>query len=83
MNAALSLYKKHDQAELLRMQAAIEADPASRNTSGGIHLYAPNARRRLSAIAEAISYHMADRRAASGRPVPSDGYSGIKQNRRR
>lgn len=83
MTAALSLYKKYGQDELLRMQASIEADPACRNTKGGIHMYEPRARRKLSDIAQAITFHMADRRAEAGRPVPADGYSGRNQNRQR
>lgn len=83
MTAAISLYKKHSQAELLAKQAAVMADPSSRNTQGGIHLYTPKARRMLTNIAEAITFHLADNRAAAGRPVTTDGYSGRKQNRRR
>lgn len=83
MTTAISLYKKHNQVELLHMQASIEADPASRNTKGGIHLYDAKARRKLSNIAQAITFHMADRRAAAGRPVPVDGYSGRSQHRQR
>lgn len=82
MTAAYSLYKKHSQEALLTMHASIAADPESRNKAGGIHLYEPKARRMLGAIAEAITMHMADRRAAAGRPVTVDGYSGRKQNRR-
>lgn len=82
MTAAYSLYKKHSQDALLKLQDSIAADPESRNKAGGIHLYEPKARRKLAAIAEAITMHMADRRAAAGRPVTVDGYSGRKQNRR-
>lgn len=82
MTAAHSLYKRYDQAALLRMQAAIEADPASRNTAGGIFIYEAKARKTLSDIAEAITMHMADRRAQAGCPVVVNGYSGRQQNRR-
>jgi len=64
------------------MQAAISNDPANRNTDGGIHLFVPKARKKLSDIAEAITYHLADKRAAAGKPVVADGYSGRKSNRR-
>jgi hypothetical protein len=83
MTKALTLYKKHSQDQLLAMQAAIHADPGSRSTDGGIHIYNHKARRQLSDIAEAITHHMADSRAAAGNPVPTNGYSGLKQNRRR
>ena len=82
MTAALNLYKRHDQVALLRMRERIEADPANRDQTNGIHLYLPKARRKLSDIAEAITMHMADRRAEEGRRVATDGYSGRKQNRR-
>lgn len=83
MTRALNLYKKHSQAELLGMQAAIASDPANRNTAGGIFLHTAAARRRLDDIAQAITFHLDDSRTAAGRPVPTDGFSGRKSNRRR
>lgn len=62
MTAALNLYKRKSQAELLAMQEAIHVDPACKNLSGGIHLYTPKARKKLADIAWAISYHLDDKR---------------------
>lgn len=81
MVAAHRLYEKHTQDELLRMQEVVSADPASRNTAGGIHLYTPAVRKQLSAIAQAIAWKVEDTRAAAGRPVPTAGYSGRRSNR--
>lgn len=83
MTRALKLYKKHTQAELLALQAGIEADPANRNPQGSFQIYTERARRQLSDIATAITHHLADKRATAGNPVPVDGYSGRQTNRRR
>lgn len=76
--SALSLYKKHTQAELVQLDAEIMADPLSRDTSGSIFIYTPKARKRLYEIARAITWHMADSRGATGDPVKVAGYSGRK-----
>ena len=74
---------KYSQAELLELTKQIESDPASKETvPGSIYLYNKKARKELDDIARAITLHMAERRAAEGRPVPCDGYSGRQTNRR-
>lgn len=83
MTRALTLYQRHTQAELLQMQADIGADPANRNTGGGIRIYTAAASRKLADIASAITHHLSDKRAAVGNPVTADGYSGRQTNRRR
>jgi len=77
---ASKLYMKHNKVDLLRMQADIEADPL--NAATGLYLYTPSARKKLAAIQQAITFHLADQRAACGNPVPCDGYSGRKSNKR-
>lgn len=62
MSRGLALYKRHSMEELGSMQRAIHADPACRNLSGGIHLYTPNARKKLEDIAWAIRYHLDDKK---------------------
>ncbi|MBG6083106.1 hypothetical protein [Rubrivivax gelatinosus] len=83
MTRALQLYRKYSQEELVRMQEALCADPQSRNTSGGIYLYTAPVRRKLADIAQGITYHLVDRRAAAGQTVVVDGYSGRNSKRRR
>ncbi len=68
--------------ELVAKRQAIEADPANQMPAGSLYLYTPQARRKLDAIDRAIAADMAERRAAAGRPVPCDGYSGRQTNRR-
>lgn len=50
---------------------------------GGLSLYTPKASKKLGEIARQITHNMAMKRAAEGRPVVADGYSGRKSNRRR
>jgi hypothetical protein len=70
--------------ELLAMQKAISEDQANRNTDPSrLHLYTPKAQKKLDAILMQIVHNQAMKRAAEGNPVPCDGYSGRKQNRRR
>lgn len=76
--SALSLYKKHTQAELVHLDAALTADPLARDNSNSIFIYTPKARKRLAEIAQAITWHMEDARAAAGDPVKVAGYSGRK-----
>jgi predicted kinase len=66
--------------ELMTIREAIEADPA--NKAEGLYLYTPKARRKLDAITRQITHNMAMKRAAEGRPVVADGYSGRQCNRR-
>ena len=82
MATAVSLYKRHSKAALLQMQQAISEDPASKATGGGLFLHTAPARKKLDEVASAITMHMADDRAAAGRPVPTCGYSGRQTNRR-
>lgn len=79
---AISLYSKKTKAELLAMQAAIQDDPANRNTHG-IYIYKPAARKKLDAIAVAITMHLDDERTAAGRTVNRAGYTGRQTKRRR
>ena len=57
------MYRKHTMEELVEMDKALMADPANRNPPGGLYVYTPKARRKMKAIAEAITYHLADRQA--------------------
>lgn len=69
--------------ELLEMQRAIEADPANKSDGQGLYLYTPKAIKKLGEITRQITHNMAMKRAAEGRPVVADGYSGRKSNRSR
>lgn len=62
MTRAYDLYKRFTVEELLSMQKRVCDDPANRNNMGGIHLYKPSARKKLSDIAWAITYHMRDKK---------------------
>jgi hypothetical protein len=77
----LRLYKRHTKAELTAMMEAIHNDENQKSPPGGIYLFNEKARKKLSLIAEAITMHLADDRAAAGRPVSTAGYSGRKSNR--
>lgn len=63
------LYERHGMAELVAMQRAILDDPASANPAHArgesIFLYTPKACARLDAIAWAITYKLADQKAAA------------------
>lgn len=83
MASATVLHKRHSKAELLEQMQAIEADPANKNPDGEVFRFNAAARKRLDAIAQAITFHLADEREAAGKPVPCDGYSGRQTNRRR
>lgn len=80
---AHTLYKRHSKAELLALQEQVEQDPENKAEAGSIFLHSGRARKLLENIATAISYHMADERAARGSPVPVSGYSGRQTNRKR
>jgi len=60
--------------ELLALQANIENNPSNRND--GVYLYTPKARKKLDAIREQITYNIAVKRAAAGKPVKVCGFSG-------
>lgn len=65
---AVKLYRKYSIDELQAMAAKIKADPANqyaRNSvqrATSIYLYTPAARRKLDAIAWAITYHLQENR---------------------
>ncbi len=80
--SAAKLYQKHSQAELLALQKKIEEDPANHLPAGSIFRLTSTARKKLDQIAQAITFHLADKRAAAGNPVPISGYSGRQTNRR-
>jgi len=70
--------------ELLALRSEIENDPANRNVPGSsIFIYTTKASKKLQAITEQITHNMAEKRRLEGRPVPCEGYSGRKSNRRR
>ncbi len=74
--------KGKTNAELVAMQDAIQQDPASFNPVPSIFIYSPAARRKLDAIARAITENLRLKRQQEGNPVPCDGYSGRQSNRR-
>lgn len=79
--SALSLYKKHTQSELIALDQAISDDPVNLAPAGGIFRFTTKSRKRMSEIAEAISFHMADTRERSGDYVTVTGYTGRPSNR--
>ncbi|OQA09848.1 MAG: hypothetical protein BWY66_00387 [bacterium ADurb.Bin374] len=68
--------------ELLAMIREIEDDPANRQSTG-LYLYTEKARKKTDKIARAIAALAAEKRRLAGDPVPCNGYSGRKSNRRR
>lgn len=77
---ALTLYKKYTKQELVQMMSDITNDPLNKSTNS-IFMYIPSACKKLSDIAQAITYHMDDDRTKAGNPVLCDGYSGRNSNR--
>jgi hypothetical protein len=75
--------KGKTNVELVLLSQAIEQDPRNQNPPGSLNLYTAAARRKLSAIAWAITANLAESRQRSGRPVTADGYSGRQSKRRR
>lgn len=69
--------------ELLAMVKGIEDDPANRNPPGHLALFTKKAQKKLDQISWEITRNLAAAREARGDPVPTCGYSGMKQNRRR
>lgn len=82
MSTAVRLYQKHSQSELMEMRKAIEKDPENLAPPGELFRFKKEARRKLDKIDQAITWHLADKRAAAGDPVPTCGYSGRQSNRR-
>jgi hypothetical protein len=62
MNAP-DLYKRYTLEDLQNMAAAIREDPDNQQ-SGSLYLYTPKARKKLDAIAYAITWHLRDRKEA-------------------
>ena len=75
-------YHTKTTPELLKMMADVEQAPANRKPPGGLYLYTPAARKKLDAIALAITANAAEARRLAGDPVRADGYSGRQSNRR-
>lgn len=73
---SVRLYQRFTMDQLIQKQSSIADNPENVNMDGGIALHTPKTRRELAAIAQAIAFHLEDRRAAQGRPVPVSGYSG-------
>lgn len=67
--------------ELVSMQESLVSDPRNRDSEGSLYLYNPATRKKLAAIASQISFLMAEKRAAEGRPVPVWGYSGRRSKK--
>jgi len=83
MTTAVRLYNKHSKAELLDLARSIETNDDNREPPGtSIHTLKPAARKKLAAIAQAITWHLADDRKRAGKPVLVCGYSGRQKNRR-
>jgi hypothetical protein len=68
--------------ELIAKAQAIRDDPKNKMPPGSFWLYTAAARKRLDKIAWEITYLLAEKRAANGDPVPTNGYSGRNSNRR-
>lgn len=75
----VKLYEKYSIPELQEMEKKIKEDPKNQLT-GQIYLYTPSARKKLDAIAWAITYHLKDARIARGEFIREDGYTGKKRN---
>jgi len=68
--------------ELMAMAKVIWDAPENRNPHGSLAIYTKKAEKKLDEIARAVTRNMAAKRAKEGNPVPTDGYSGMKKNRR-
>lgn len=64
MTRAYNLYKRHTQDALVTMQKAIREDPAARMPSGAgsIWLFKPRHHKKLGDIAQAITFHLGDKK---------------------
>ncbi len=74
--------KGKTNAELVAMQDAIQQYRDNFNPVPSFFIYKPYARRKLDAIARAITENLRLKRQQEGNPVPCDGYSGRQANRR-
>ena len=65
---ATRLYREHTADELTALAATLQADPVNANpehaAGRSIWLYTKETHRRLAAIAQAITWHLHDKRAA-------------------
>jgi hypothetical protein len=68
-------------SELGELRESIEREPSNQQT-GSIFRFTPSARRKLDAIALAITENLRRSRIAAGQPINTDGYSGRQTNRR-
>lgn len=83
---AVKLYERFTQAELCALMRELQADPANRAPAGSIRMYTKSCDRKTDEIARAISWTIADHRAAAGNPLGWEagaGYSGRQTNKRR
>jgi len=80
---ALQYYKKYSQSELLAIMSDIENDPKNHVpiAEQTIFKLTPSARKKTAAIAQAIAWHVADKKKAAGNLVNPAGYSGRNRNR--
>lgn len=72
---SVKLYTKYSIAELQEMEKKIKEDPKNQLT-GQFYLYTPSARKKLDAIAWAITYHLRDAKIARGESINDSGYTG-------
>lgn len=72
---SVKLYNKYSIAELQEMEKKIKEDPKNQ-LSGQFYLYTPSARKKLDAIAWAITYHLRDTKIARGESINDSGYTG-------
>lgn len=82
---AVKLYQKYSIEELQKMDQAIRDDPKNHNpehlVGKSIWIYTKQARKKMDAIGWAITWHLRDRREATGDPVGQVGYTGRKTNK--
>ena len=71
--------------ELVELRRSIESDPANKGDRArdGLNLFTKAARKKLDEIDRQITHNLAEKRAAEGRPVPVDGYSGRNSKKRK
>lgn len=70
--------KMNDELQALRVQ--IESNPANQQT-GSLFKYTPSARKKLDAIAWAITANLRAAKLARGEYINDAGYSGRQTNR--